>query len=259
MNTPTDPALKIAAQTNYLNQNYNYLKNVTITEWDIKSAGFSVLKFRKLLPESQLQELERLDKHTRTVREGLLQKERPDIAEAIVNTLSQVRQAFVLLNHIPEDAILTIKKDAIFLINQTPTVPIIKDTFEFRKKNTYTSCLILPGKKEFYYSARTDELDVKGISKEVVEKQEEYLLNDIKKFLRSGEKVSSDVLFNLLKSYRSKYLNRQLPLETYRELDSGSFRFKKYMMNNIDESMREEVDISQNYMNYLLPLIQSIL
>jgi len=259
MNLNTNPALRIAAQTNYLNDSYTYLKNLTITEWDIRSAGFSVLKFRKLLPEDELQKLEALDKHTRTVREGLLQRERPDFAEEIVNTLSQVRQAFVLLNHIPEDAILTIKKDAIFLINQNPTVTTIKDTFEFRKKGVYTSYLQLPGKKEFYYSARTDELDVKGISKEGVEKQQKYILNDIKKFLRSGEKVSSDVLFGLLKNYRSKYLNRELPLETYRELDSGSFRLNKYLMDNCDESLRNEIDISQNYMNYILPLIQNIL
>lgn len=258
-NAQINPALKIAAETNFLNNSYIYLKNLTITEWDIRSAGFSVLKFKKLLSEDELKKLESLDKHTRTVREGLLQRERSDIAEEIVKTLSQVRQAFVLLNHIPEDAILTIKKDAIFLINQNPTVTTIKDTFEFRKKGVYTSYLQLPGKKEFYYNARTDELDVKGISKEGVEKQKDYILNDIKKFLRSGEKISPDIMFSLLKNYRSKYLNRELPLETYRELDSGSFRLNKYLMENCDENMRNEIDISQNYMNYILPLIQNIL
>lgn len=259
MDIQKDPALQVAVITNYLNENYVYLKNVVITEWDIRSAGFSVLRYRKLLPEDELQRLEKLDKHTRTVKEGLLQKENPKIAEEIVNTLSKVRQAFVLLNHIPAESILTIKKDAIFLINQQPQSNIIKDIFEFRKKGIYTSYIQLPGKKEFYYNAREDKLDVKGISKDSVKHQENFLLKDIKGFLRSGEKVSSDVLFSLLKSYRSKYLNRQLPVETYRELDSGLFRMGKYTMDNIDESSLPYIDITQNYMNYILPLIQRML
>ena len=258
-NQPVNPALKIAENTNYLNENYQYLKNVSIAEYDIRSAGFSVLKFRKLLPENELLELEKLDKHTRTVKEGLLQKEHPKIAEEIINTLSKVRQAFVLLNKIDTDNILSIKKDAIFVINQVPQTLVIKDIFEFRKKGVYTSYLQLPGKKEFYYNAREDRLDVKGIIKDASILQENYILKDIKNFLRSGEKVSSDILFTLLKNYRSKYLNRELPIETYRELDSGYFRFRDFQLKNINPDMLEDIDISQNYMNYILPLIQAML
>lgn len=258
-NIQNNPAIKTAEQTNYLNDSYRYLKNVTITEYDIRSAGFSVLTYRKLLPADELEKLSKLDKHTRTVKEGLLQREHPKIAEEIVNTLSKVRQAFVLLNKIPDESILSIKKDAMFLINQTPQTLVIKDVFEWRKKGVYTSYLQLPGKKEFYYNGREDKLDVKGLSKEVVEKQNNFLLKDIKNFLRSGERVNQEMIFSLLKSYREKYLKRQLPLEVYRELDSGYFRVGDYQMESIDEDMKNEIDISQNYMNYILPLIQAML
>lgn len=259
MELQNNPAVKIAENTNYLNENYHYLKNVTITEYDIKSAGFSVLKYRKLLPEDELEKLSKMDKHTRTVKEGLLQKEYPKIAEEIIETLSKARQAFVILNKIPEEAILSIKKDAIFLINQNPTKLIIKDVFEFRKKNTYSSYIQLPGKKEFYYNNREDFIDVKGIQKESVEAQSNFLLRDIKNFLRSGEKVSQEVLFSIFKSYRNKYLNRELPIETYRELDSSLYRIKNYTMKSIDSDLLIDIDISQNYMSYILPLIQAML
>lgn len=258
-NIQNNPVIKTAEQTNYLNDLYRYLKNVTITEYDIRSAGFSVLTYRKLLPADELEKLSKLDKHTRTVKEGLLQREHPKIAEEIVNTLSKVRQAFVLLNKIPDESILSIKKDAMFLINQTPQNLVIKDVFEWRKKGVYTSYLQLPGKKEFYYNGREDKLDVKGLSKEVVEKQNDFILKDIKNFLRSGERVNQEMIFSLLKSYREKYLKRQLPLEVYRELDSGYFRVGDYQMESIDEDMKNEIDISQNYMNYILPLIQAML
>lgn len=258
MDAKVQAAINVASKTNYINPDFLYLKNVNITEWDIKSAGLSVLKFRKLLPKEELVQLEQMDKHSRTVKEGLLQKNHPEIAEEIINTLAKAREAFVLLNHITEEQILSIKKDAMFLINKTPETTVIKDAFTFRKKGVYTSFIKL-GKTEFYYNGGTNELDIKGLSKEAIELQSDYLLKDLQGFLRSSEKVSPDVLFSLLKNYRQKYLNLQLPLETYRELDSGKFRIDDYLADNINKDMLSEIDISQNYMNYILPLIQSLL
>ena len=196
-----------------------------------------------------------MDKHSRTVKEGLLQKSNPKVAEEIISTLSKVRQAFVLLNQIEAHQIMTIKKDAIFLINKRPDVKVIKDYFEFREKNTYTSVMVL-GKKEFYYNSFIDSLDTKGIGEDIVKRQKDFILKDIKSFLRASEKVNSETMFKLLKSYREKYLNRQLPVETYRELDSGMFRIGEYLIENISGEMLKDIDITQNYMNYILPLIQ---
>lgn len=102
-------------------------------------------------------------------------------------------------------------------------------------------------------------MDVKGISKLASEKQENYILKDICSFIRSWEKVSSETMYSLLVSYRKKYLNRELPIETYRELDSGMFRIKNYVAENVGNDLKGDIDISQNYMNYILPLIQILL
>ena len=252
-------AIKTAEITNYLNKDYQYLKNVNIVEWDIHSAGLSVLKFRKLLPEDELKELEGMEKHARTVREGWLQKEKPEVAKEIISTLSKVRQAFVIANHIYDREILTIKKDAIFLINKTPTMTIIKDVFEFRKKGTYSSYMLLNDNKEFYYNSFLDSLEIKGLTEEAKKKQSEFILKDIKKIIKSGEKLQPDMMYVLLKNYRDKYLNRKLPVETYRELDSGKFRIGNYMLEDVSEDLLSDIDISQNYMNYILPMINILI
>lgn len=253
-----NPAMKLAEKTNYLNKDIQYLKNVNVTEWDIHAAGFSVLKFRKLLPEKTLEEWERLDKHTRTVKEGLLQKEHPEIAKEILDTLGDARKAFVYLNNIPSSAILSIKKDALFLINQNPKQPKIKD-FEFRPKGTYTSYLYING-KEFYYSSKTNSLDIKGLSEESKKVQEDYFLKDICNILSMSERVSQDVVFDNLQRYRRKYLERLLPIDTYRSLDDdGLYRINNYTIKNITDDMLQYVDISQNYINYILPLFNAIL
>lgn len=257
--TEKNQALSIAKLTNYISPYIASIKNVSITEWDIKSAGLSVLKFKKLLPDELLEELTNMDKHERTVKEGLLQKQRPKLAEEIIETLSQARQAFVLINSIKPENILSIKKDALFLINENPKNNIIKEYFNFRKKSVYTSYILLGDKKEFYYNSNINILDIKGFNNEGSEKQQEYLWRDIKNLLKSWEKNPDSINFELLKSYRSKYLNRELPLETYREVETGYFRAGEYLFNNINETMRNNIDISQNYLNIIFPLIQKIL
>lgn len=247
-----------ARKTLWTNHDYQYLKNVTITEWDIKSAGLSVIKFHKLLPESEINKLENMSKKMRTIREGLYQRERPDLAEKIVKTLEDVRQGFVYINGIHQENVLSIKKDAIFLINKFPQIVNIKDKFEFREKGKYTSYICL-NKNEFFMQPNGD-LEVKGINTECLEKQRDYFLKDISYFLKMGEKVGQNQMLSILRNYKRKYINMQLPIDTYRELDSGMFRLKDgYITNEVDESLLDDIDISQNYMNYLLPIFSLML
>lgn len=249
-------AMKIAENTNYLNKNYTYLKNVRITEWDIHSAGLSVIKFRKLLPEAEIQHLESLNKHQRTVREGLIQRKNPSIAKQIVKTLSKAVQAFVCLNQIKPGQILSIKKDALFVINSQIKNKIVKEAFEFRNKNSYTSYLY-SGRIEFYYDSVRDLLDIKGISDDNFKNSP--IANDVKRFLRSGEKVDKSVMFQLLKTYQANYLNRKLPIETYRELKTGKYRIGEFLFDEVPESELPNLDISQNYMIIILPIIQAMI
>jgi hypothetical protein len=252
-------ALDIAEKTNYLNKNILYLKNTEITEYDITSAGFSVLKFQKLLSEEEIKEFSLFSKEKRNIKIGLKIRKNPLIGESIINTLTNVRKAFVILNHIYSEDILSIKKDAFFLIKKIPEKLIIKDFFQFKKKETYTSYLYL-NKKEFYYNSFKNELEIKGLSEKTKNVQNNYFLNDIKNFLRSSEKLDGEQLFFYIKNYRKKYLNKELPLDTYRDIDAGGkFKIKTYYSENISEKEKDILDISQNYINYLLPIFNIIL
>lgn len=252
------PAMVLAKKTNYLNKEIEYLKNVDIAEWDMHAAGFSVLKLKKLLSDKEIIEWENLDKHARTVKEGLLQKSNPAIAKIILDTLADARRAFVYLNDITPEQILAIKKDALFLINKTPKVSTIK-TFTFRKKGTYTSYLYI-NNKEFYYSSADNSLDIKGLSEESKELCKDYILRDISNILKASEQGSQESLFSYLKKYRRKYLNHELDINCYRSLDEdGLFRIKNYTLKNISEEMLQYIDISQNYVNYILPICNALL
>ena len=102
-------------------------------------------------------------------------------------------------------------------------------------------------------------VDVKGISDDSKRLQKEYFLKDIANILRSAERVNPPDLLMMLRSYRSKYLNRQLPIETYRNLLTGRFKCGKYDLDVVDDTMINDIDISQNYINFILPLIRILL
>ena len=250
-------AQDIAKSTNYLNKEVYYLKNTSISEYDITSAGFTVIKFKKLLSDTQIQDLEKLEKYERNVQIGKLMLKKPTIATEIIQTLAKVREAFVVINEIYPEDILTIKKDAIFLIKKVPQKLKIKE-FEFRAKATYTSYCYL-NKKEFYFSSVTKNMDVKGLSDNVRELQKDFLLKDIQRFLELAEKLPPEQMFTLLKNYRAKYLERKLDKETYRDLDTGMFKLRDYTMENISDEDLQEIDITQNYLNYLVPLFNILI
>ena len=268
--TDLEEALRIAKSTLYLNKNLSYIKNVSIVEYDIKSAGFSVIKEKKLLPEKVIKKLEGMNKEDRNILIGKYQKNIPTLSKEIVDTLSEVRQAFVQYNDIKPEEILSIKKDAIFLINKKPTYLKFGENFVFRPKDSFTSYIYL-NDLEVFYSSIDKKLVVKnfksmrnavieyGESAEDFDPNKEPLFLDIKRFLALSEKSNKDVLFEALKNYRSLYLNRELPKETYRDVETSWYFYRGKQFKYCTDEMFSEIDISSNYINYLRPLFEALL
>ena len=265
-----EEALRIAKSTLYLNKNLSYIKNVSIVEYDIKSAGFSVIKEKKLLPEKVITKLEGMKKEDRNIAIGKYQKNIPTLSKEIVDTLSEVRQAFVQYNDIKPEEILSIKNDAIFLINKKPKYLKFGENFIFRPKDSFTSYIYL-NDLEVFYSSIDKKLVVKnfksmrnavieyGESADEFDPNKEPLFLDIKRFLALSEKSNKDVLFEALKNYRSLYLNRELPKETYRDVETSWYFYRGKQFKYCTEEMFNEIDISSNYINYLRPLFEALL
>ena len=250
--------MNVQERSNWTNKSIDYLKNVTITEYDLASGGLSVIKENNLLGPKYIAELDAMEKEKKNIIIGKLQAKIPDLAKNMVIGFGKARQAFVDLNNIPDENILSIKKDAIFLVNCYNINGQVSKNLLFRAKNTYSSYIRL-NNKEMYFSAITKELDVKGLSDEAYSLQEKFILKDIARFLSMSEKISEEQLYLNLKKYRSDYLNRNLPIETYRQLDTGIFVVDNFEMNTVDQSYIDQIDISFNYKNYILPLIRILL
>jgi len=250
---------------NYLNTSILNLKNVVIREYDMSDGGFSIIKAKQLLPESTIKYLSNLSKLDRHIQIGKISKHDKDLSKALLDGFTEARKKFIDKNNIDTSIILSVKKDAIYLVNKLAKVTEF-DGIKFSLKNQYSSYYYING-KEFYYSSWRNELDVKGLGKEVVASQKDYLLYTIKEIMRLNEKKDKCYMVKILKDVRKEYLNLELDFEYYREMNpENSFKLKESIGENIcgleslkDGRILDDINIVFNYINYIIPLIGLII
>ncbi len=250
----------ILAKDKYLDKDILYLKNRNIVEYDMKSAGFSIVKNKRLVHDEMLDRLSRLTNKQRNILIGKLQAGNRHFTKTLIGSFAEIRCEFGRLNELYNENILAVKKDAIFTIDVDAKNLLVFDAYQFDNKNNYTSYLYA-NRCEFFYSADRDVLDVKGISDVTREKQHDYLLNDIKNLLAKAEILNPEARYKMLKRYREQYLNRELPYQTYRCLSSGYYKLTttECMLEECPLDNIDDIDITDNYRDFILPLIQNLL
>jgi len=245
----------------YVNENIGLLKSV-IREYDMREAGFSLIKEYGLLKPSKIEYLEKnFTKKERTIEIGKLQKSNEKLAERMMAAFREARVKFCDLNDIENDDILSIKKDAIFLIKKQCKHLKLSDNIEFSMKSRYSSYCYL-NKMEFYYSVWNGNFDIKGATD-----KEHPLLKHICSIIKLNEKTSNkELIFKQLQKLRIDYLERRLPIEYYRELNPNNMfkmsehytRYALYL-EETSEDFLDQIDISFNYINFIIPLISILI
>lgn len=242
----------------YLNPAIDYLFGRTIIEFDMKSAGLNLIKYYELLPDDTIMELERMEKSARNKKIGIIQRDDSVFKERLSKAFIDMRRIFFEYLMLEDDDILSIKKDAIFLID-----PTIKDTIRFGNiafvaKNQYTSYLYI-NRKEFYIDTINKRVDLKGISD--VSLHDEYLLSFFVKFASMNENSNRrDMIARYLVDFIRRYRAKELPIGYYRRLSQDN-NYVVYQDSigdyiEIDETTDiDNIDISYNYINYLVPLV----
>lgn len=248
---------------NYLNKEITHLINIPIREYDMKSAGYSILKKNGIFTKEEEKQLEKSKKIDRNVYIGNLLRTDKNLSKVLMDGFKDARRLFLTLNSIKDENLLSAKKDALFIIN-TPVKNLKFEGYEFELKNTFSSYYRL-NEKEFYYRGKEHSVDIKGLGGSILLDHEEYFLKDLMAFFRLAEITKRDTLLKYLKKYRSEYLRRQLPIETYREMNMenkyrtrlnvshGGVFFDNILVDDPD------LDIGYNYIRYIIPLVKCFL
>ena len=253
--------IKLYERTLWRNKNIDFLFNIPIIEYDIKSAGFNIIKCFKLLPNKDIELLEKMEKKERNIKIGLIQRSNKELTNNLLNGFKEARKLFIESNSLSESNILSIKKDAIFVIDNKCNYTKFNN-IEFVVKNKYSSFIIL-NKNEFYINTKDKKIDIKGLGQDkVLEKihiyHDKYILDFILKFTKMKESNSESIIYYITKFIRA-YRNRELDIEYYRELSQlNTFRlFDKELGDYINIDATNDilnVDISFNYINYIVPI-----
>lgn len=255
---------KLYTKTLYLNKDIDYLFQNEIIEYDVKEAGYNIIKYYKLLSDDKIRLLDSYPtKEQRHIKIGLYQREDKEFANTLSEKFSDVRRMFFEVNNIEDSDIVSIKKDAIFIKNKYCSKCKF-DNIDFRVKNRYTSYLYLDN-NEFYFDK--NKVDVKGLNDDVVLKHKDYMLDFLHTFVKLVENGNNKITINRFKQFIDYYRNRELDINYYRELNKRSmFRI---FDNNISEGFYysdnessfddDRVDIMYNYVKYITPLISIVL
>lgn len=257
------------SQTKYT-ANIDYCMN-RIYEYDIRKANTTMMRVYSYCSEKEIDRLESLMKKDREKIVGLMIRKDKSLYKLIQKGIIHAKYQLFKKNLVKDCEILSIKNDAVFIIGRKLKHTKFDD-IEFVLKNEYTGYHIING-VEFYYNKRLDKFDVKGIRDEVIEHEDHIagmlsFLSNVFKYLSSGR---MEDLRKYLVKFSNDYKDRALPYYFYRELNSdnlyradgdlmirgSSNRSLSFNYEYINNAMLDDINITFNYMFYVLPIIQT--
>lgn len=247
----------------YINPDYTFILSGMIREYDIAKANVNILFSMGLLTREQADYYLNLPSLDRKIQMGYLQRDNENVKEALKKGFVHYRQLFFDANDIEDHEVLSIKKDAIYLINKIPTHTQF-DNVSFIPKNIYNSYYKFEHYEFLYYGDpvnQIERLDIKGISRSAIKLHEEYLLDFLKFIFYSAMTESIEFVIEAMSSFINDYLNLRLHSGFYRELNSNSqFRFKtNSFLSYTAEYLQEEEYVQFLDISYNLKILYTIM
>lgn len=246
---------------NYLDKNVTNLISQEIYEYDLQSAGFNIIKYFKLVSDEKIKDLENSSKKKRQIKIGLMMRPKKNkiLSEKINQGFEDARKLFFEANELKEEEVLSIKKDAIITLR--PCKYTTFGNLNFVVKNYYSSYFYING-LEFYYNSKKG-IDVKGIG-EKSKLHEEYMLDFMYQYIKLLETSSREKAIEFILKFIYYYKRKHLDIGYYRELNQLSM-FKS-TIHMLDDCLYfetfgdyDKIDISYNYMNIIVPLMQILI
>lgn len=205
----------------------NYITSTYIREYDISKANINILLGIGAIDQQTYNYLYRLPKMAREIMVGYMMADRKEekLAQKVLQGIKEYRKLFFEANKIQDYSVLSIKNDAIYLIETIPSVTQF-GMIEFKHKQTYTSFYKLDKKfnKELYYRLDMPNdieiLDINGLNDEAYKLHEPYMIDFLKALFSTIETVGLEEAIKLLQSFSDQYLNKTLPIGYYRRFDS---------------------------------------
>lgn len=213
-----------------ISPDYKYLYGNYIREYDISKCNINMMMVYGVITEKLYNHLYNSDKQYREIYIGNLIRNDKNVYKVISDGIIKYRNMLFMKNNITESDILTIKNDAVFVINKNLEYTEFDKYIKFANKSTYTSFFKI-NNLELYYNINTDVLDIKGMSDHNIQKHHSFIefLKTVIYLIELGEtKQASDIIMNCYYDY----VSGNIDLSMLRNFDIYSdFSHKDY--NNL--------------------------
>lgn len=254
-----NPQSDLYKKSTYINHTIQYLFNYGIFEYDLKDAGFNIIRELELLSKSKIKDLESMSKEERKVAIGKLQLKDTVLKENLKLGFEEARRRFFAYYAIRDDEVISIKKDAIFLTRELGPNNNVGEYLNFREKHAYSSYIRFSKRVEVYYNPIT--IDIKGINHDNLKAHENYMVDFIKSTIAVIETKSKEEVLSKLSRFADKYKSFQLPVGYYREFNERSMYFdgENYFSEDYEIMKSDHINIEYNYFNIIIPFIKILL
>lgn len=248
-----------------INTDRPFLVNSEIIEWDIKSANVSIIEEYGLLDSDKIEKIKKMNKKQRVIYVGKEMRSDKVFSKELERSFDKVVKEFIELNNLDMNYdIVSIKRDAVYVVNREINNSKLGDFINFMPKNKYIAYLYL--KPYEFYIKPNYEIDIKGLNDSYIPLHEKGILSFIRDIIKiaSNSNLDYEVINKYLSDFVNAYKNRELEFDFYREFNAYSlYNYQNYgnqmFMEEIDENILESINIDYNYINIILPLIQTIL
>ena len=235
-----------------------------ITEVDMSDAGMSVIRAERLLAPSLIARLEALPKSERSVAVGKISRipEFKGLANKVTDGIRRRVEAMLKMNEVGDDRILSVKRDAVFVVGPPPAKLLLNDGTKFKLKASYTAFARLGG-VELYGVPRRGTADLKGIPEERRGLHSNFttrMVLDVLGMIERGDRVEAA---HTLQLFRRDYASRALPVGFYREFNSASTYAvaaggRVFQLEGNEVPDKAELEIAYNLRNVITPLARGI-
>lgn len=247
----------------YEKKNYTidipFLHSVMIREYDIQKANISILYKYGVIDYNKYIYLYNAPRDVRQYVIGNLQKDN-SITQILQNGIMESRRLLFESNYIEDSDIVSIKNDAIFILNKECNVTQF-DGINFTLRNVYNLFTkVGPTKKtEIYYGLNmmTGEecIDVKGINDTTLELHSNYFIQLLCEIFYMMESNPSSIVLSAIYNIYNNYIGKTYPIGYYREfnssskyrlIDNRSIKSFVRLASNVGEEYKDILDISYN-------------